>query len=330
LKEVIKKSLSLARGKKILIVEDNRVDRLILKSMLKQYFDVIVEAKDGQDGIQKYKKERFDIVLTDIMMPNMNGIELIKKIKKFDRCQHIAVISSANDSDKLIELIDLGINTFILKPLDKDIILTKIANLLESIYYKREMDKLAYKEYLFKSLNKSMDDDKIEEIKSRKSIDTIRVQNSIIDSIEKEELHNDFEITEEEQSEIAFLSSSLEDCINHLIFDGVSPNLLHHIADLIRKIGNILTNVEHFRDTSLVFLELGKVIEDKLHIEDTKPFELLELMWSDIEEFLFGVFINRDIDKIDYFTNSLQANIEILKAKLYNEEINDDTEITLF
>jgi CheY-like chemotaxis protein len=329
---MLEKSLNLARGKKILIVEDNRVDRMILKSMLKVYFDMIVEAKDGEDALAKYHKERFDIVLTDIMMPKMNGIELIRKIKKFDKCQPIAVISSANDSNKLIELIDLGINTFILKPLDKNVILSKISNLLENIYYKKEMDKLSYKEYLFTILNNSLDADKVEELINKKSIDTIRVQNSIKQNatVVQEHIANDFEITVEEQSEIAYLSSSLEDYINHLVFDGINADILHNIADLFRKIGNVLTNIEHFRETSLVFLELGKMVEDKHEIEENKPFELLELMWSDIEEFLFGVFIDRDIEKIDYFTNSLNSNVAILKSKLYNETINSDTEITLF
>jgi response regulator RpfG family c-di-GMP phosphodiesterase len=201
-----KKSLQLAKGKKILIVEDNRVDRIILRSMLKMYFDVIVLAKDGEEGYKKYLQERFDIVLTDIMMPKMDGVELIQKIKKFDKCQPVAVISSVSDSDRLIELIDLGINTFILKPLDKDVILTKIGNLLENIYYKREIEKLAFKEYLFRKLNPNIEESKKKSIKSKKSIDTIRVEKSIIDTHEDDLATNEnmFEISHEEQSEIAF------------------------------------------------------------------------------------------------------------------------------
>jgi hypothetical protein len=105
---------------------------------------------------------------------------------------------------------------------------------------------------------------------------------------------------------------------------------LHHISDLFRKIGNILSNIDHFRETSLVFLDLGKIIDQHLNVDDKKPFELLELLWVDIEEFLYGVFLERNVDKIGYFTNSLKSNLINLEAKLDNKSVETETEFTLF
>jgi YesN/AraC family two-component response regulator len=309
------RNLNLAKGKKILIVEDNRVDRNILRSMLKVYFDVIVLAKDGVDALKRYQDERFDIVLTDLMMPNMDGVELIKRIKEINKSQHIAVISSSNDSNRLIELIDLEINTFILKPLNKEMILKKVSRLLENIYYRREMEKLAFKEYLFNVLNKDGSSEKLEKLQNRQSIDTLRLQNSLKGDFAISN-NSDVNISYALQSDLVFLSSSIEDDLNLMIFEGITTPILHEMSSKFRQIGNVLSELDEFKDTSSAFFDLGKLIYTHKDIDEKKPFELIELLWVDIDEFLFGILVEKRVDKISYFTKSLTSNIENLRSLL--------------
>ncbi len=109
---------------KILYVEDNQMVRESTFYILEEFFDYIDTAKDGHDGLQKYQQffdqnaEYYDIIITDINMPRMNGIEMIKAIQTIHKEQHIIVISAHNESDHLIELINIGISNFILKPID--------------------------------------------------------------------------------------------------------------------------------------------------------------------------------------------------------------------
>ena len=109
---------------KVLYVEDNSI---VLKStmyILEEFFDYIDTAEDGRVGLEKYEafyKENnynYDIVITDINMPQMNGIDMSKEIYNLNKEQNIIVISAHNESNYLIELINIGISNFILKPIN--------------------------------------------------------------------------------------------------------------------------------------------------------------------------------------------------------------------
>lgn len=113
----------------VLYVEDDPGILNILKELLENFFSLLDFAIDGQEALEKYKaryKESgsyYDIILTDINMPNMNGIEMSKKIRKINSEQIILVISAENDSKNLLELINLNIDYFISKPIRSEQIL---------------------------------------------------------------------------------------------------------------------------------------------------------------------------------------------------------------
>ncbi len=117
--------LSLEKEIRVLYVEDNDMVRDSTALMLNEYFELEVDtAFDGEDALQKYqefyKKEAYfyDIIITDINMPRMNGLEMINAISKLNKEQNIIVISAHSESKHLLELINMGISNFILKPID--------------------------------------------------------------------------------------------------------------------------------------------------------------------------------------------------------------------
>ncbi len=118
--KVIKELVKQTKKLKILYVEDNLDAREQMLKMLKNFFTDIKVATNGKEGFELYEKENFDIVLTDINMPILNGIELIQLILKKNSNQKIIVLSAYNDSDYLKECMSLGIRHYLYKPITFD------------------------------------------------------------------------------------------------------------------------------------------------------------------------------------------------------------------
>ncbi|MBT1248000.1 MULTISPECIES: chemotaxis protein CheY [unclassified Thermosipho (in: thermotogales)] len=104
-------------GKKILIVDDAAFMRMMLKDIItKAGHEVVGEAANGKEAVEKYKELKPDIVTMDITMPEMNGIEAIKEIKKIDPNATIIVCSAMGQQAMVIEAIQAGAKDFIVKP----------------------------------------------------------------------------------------------------------------------------------------------------------------------------------------------------------------------
>jgi signal transduction histidine kinase/ligand-binding sensor domain-containing protein/DNA-binding response OmpR family regulator len=116
----------------ILIVEDNDDFRFYLKDNLKEYF-TIIEAVNGREGWKKILSTHPDLIVSDISMPLMNGIELCRKVKTDARTRHISVIlltALAGEQQQLMAL-ETGPNDYITKPFNFEILFSKIKNLVE-------------------------------------------------------------------------------------------------------------------------------------------------------------------------------------------------------
>ena len=124
---------------KILIVEDNKELREHLKNELHDYYEII-EAVNGEEGLRKVLKHYPDLVISDVMMPKMDGFELCKRIKsEFETC-HIPVVlltARALEEDR-IEGYKTGADGYLGKPFNLNVLKARIANLLESKRILRE------------------------------------------------------------------------------------------------------------------------------------------------------------------------------------------------
>lgn len=101
----------------ILYVEDEKESVELIETLLKTKIKTIFVAYDGLEGLELYKKHLPDIVISDIQMPNMNGIEMAKEIKKLNPKQNIIFITAFNENNLLLEAINLGIDKYIIKPI---------------------------------------------------------------------------------------------------------------------------------------------------------------------------------------------------------------------
>ncbi len=118
----------------ILLAEDEDDLRESFKKVLLLYVKDVYDAKDGEEAFELYSSEDIDIVITDIKMPKVNGLELIKKIRKEDEEIPIIVTSAYADQDFLLESIKLSLVEYVLKPIKEsklNTLLTECAKILE-------------------------------------------------------------------------------------------------------------------------------------------------------------------------------------------------------
>lgn len=120
------------RKPQVLVIEDNPDISLYISSILKEMYRVYY-ASDGNEGLEKARDIMPDVILTDLMMPNMDGFELCKAIRDDEVLNHIPIIvvSARNDRDEYIKTLKYGADSYIIKPFRSDELLVNIQNQLE-------------------------------------------------------------------------------------------------------------------------------------------------------------------------------------------------------
>ena len=103
---------------KVLIVEDEQKLANLISSSIKELFFKVTTAKDGLDGLQKFKTFKPDIVISDITMPNLDGLLMCQKIKEQNSSIAIIILSAYSQKEMLLQAIDLGISKYFIKPFD--------------------------------------------------------------------------------------------------------------------------------------------------------------------------------------------------------------------
>jgi two-component system chemotaxis response regulator CheY len=108
-------------GKRILIVDDAAFMRMMIKDILtKNNFEVVGEAADGAQAVEKYMELKPDLVTMDITMPEMDGIAALKSIKEKDPSATVIMCSAMGQQAMVIDAIQAGAKDFIVKPFQAD------------------------------------------------------------------------------------------------------------------------------------------------------------------------------------------------------------------
>lgn len=116
---------------KILIVDDAAFMRKVIRDMLsKNGYSDFYEAVDGKDAVDKYFEIHPDLVLMDITMPNMNGLEALKAIRSKDAQANIVMCSAMGQEAMVLEAVQAGIKDFIVKPFKEDRLIKTVNNIL--------------------------------------------------------------------------------------------------------------------------------------------------------------------------------------------------------
>ncbi|MFK2822171.1 response regulator [Arcobacter sp. YIC-80] len=122
----------------ILYIEDDEGVRTINSRFLNRMFYKLYEACDGKEGLELYEKHQPDIILTDINMPKLNGLELAKKIRQTDKDTKIIISTAFSDKDYLLEAIELNLEKYIIKPLTSRNLLPVLTKVVETLEKTKE------------------------------------------------------------------------------------------------------------------------------------------------------------------------------------------------
>ena len=125
---------------RVLYVEDDEMIREELSETIE--FDVkeLIVAENGEDGLEKFKKYNPDLVITDVKMPKMNGLQMSKEIKSISRNTPIIVTTAFSDSEYLMEAIKIGIDRYVTKPVDIDKLYDAMNELATILLYEKEKE----------------------------------------------------------------------------------------------------------------------------------------------------------------------------------------------
>ncbi|MCD4736993.1 MAG: response regulator [Bacteroidales bacterium] len=123
----------------ILYVEDEHVLRLIYVRTLERIVSNLYVAENGLEGLRLYEEKKPDLVITDIMMPVMNGLDMIDRIRKKNRHVRFVILSAYSETQYFIDAIKMGVNSFLIKPVETKKLTDLITELSNSILLEKKV-----------------------------------------------------------------------------------------------------------------------------------------------------------------------------------------------
>lgn len=142
----LKRLQQITKNLNVLYVEDDHALREKTAQVFSQLFKRVDTAEDGQKGLEQYEEyvldhnTYYDIVISDIQMPRLNGIRLSRRLLEIRSNQKIIITSAHNDKEYLIELINIGVSGFLEKPLQIQQMVEIIANVVSSLNTANNID----------------------------------------------------------------------------------------------------------------------------------------------------------------------------------------------
>ncbi|MDK9718699.1 MAG: fused response regulator/phosphatase, partial [Trichlorobacter sp.] len=128
---------SYASGLSVLYVEDEPVGAAIIKKMLEALFDRVYGASDGAEGLRQFHLRQPDLVVSDLMMPIMDGIAMLREIRKSSPKIAVLLMTASLEHADLVEAINLGVSKFLAKPLRTDALQRALLGVTRELYLER-------------------------------------------------------------------------------------------------------------------------------------------------------------------------------------------------
>lgn len=154
-----------AKNYSVLYVEDDDKTRVSMEEILKLLFGHVYVAQNGQEGFEVFENAKPDLIISDVSMPFMSGIEMAQKIRTTNQNIPIILFTAFSDKEYLLESINLGIDRYINKPLDKEIFFGSLNVILKKL----DNDRLA-KKYQEEKIQNKINEAALEALKKSTQI----------------------------------------------------------------------------------------------------------------------------------------------------------------
>ncbi len=245
----------------LLLVEDDVVIRNIYKHILTKYVTRLYIAGNGELGYKSYIENKPDLILTDIKMPIMNGLDMIKKIREKDKSMRIIIMSAYGESRFFLKAIETGVKGFLIKPIETEHLLNIIREQAKDILLEKRFEEEAVKRLIAEK-----ERDRRDAILSVLLNATAKFFNAgVNDNTVNEVLGLIGEITEVSRSYIYSIHNNEGNSVCSYIYEWVKEGITPQINN--QKLKNISTESENFK-----FFE--KSMKDRLNISGfTEDFE---------------------------------------------------------
>ncbi len=165
---------------RVLLVDDDSDIREKLGVYFSKIFKEVIVAGDGVEGLERYRTGAYDIVITDISMPVMDGIEMARGMKQINPQQELLVVSAFSDFNYLSEAISLGVSGYLLKPINYDVITQELYKIVYKLHVFRENER--YKEQLESMVKEKTD--ALEKLQKERVADYDMTLRSMVEMIE--------------------------------------------------------------------------------------------------------------------------------------------------
>lgn len=349
--DIVKNLKEIAYGMNILIVEDDILLQEQLKMFLSRFFKHTDVANNGFEALTLYEKNQYSLIFTDLTMPFMGGKELAEKIKNINESQHIMVLSAHSESDKLIQLVNIGIDGYSLKPLDFTSVLKQVNKICQSIYNRDMLEHLniVLEESNSELINKNIElKSTLEELmNAKKIIEKLSTANSKPPA-KNNQLKKEITIVQaKKMSAVEFLNSypleleSTNESLEELEADfytllTTAEKTFDHTAlmaltDILHLFAREIEMVPQFGAVAHGILEVEKAfrsVEDHTKIPTVLP--MLGSLFDNLEKWRKGIFLYHDAEDIHYMDNSLISDALSLQAFLSSNDSSSDTEMEFF
>lgn len=340
IKSVLK---SIAAEMSVLYAEDDDALRTVFTESLGKFFKEVDSVENGAIALQKYRSKNYDLVITDIMMPELDGLLLAKEIKNTNPEQKIAVISAYSDSDRLLEFINLGVDGFLVKPIQNETLI----NLLYKIVRQLRDSRLAL-EYEGKLLALNSELEAKVKALDRAIKALLKAQNLAITAINKKEDASEHikirpkrVISAKEFIDIQPFSAEskiniLEDIedeldimINRIKTGSVSS--FEELSSVVKRYADVINSFEEFSNVAFGLNELANTVTRYEGSSlDQKVIDIFFSIADNLENFRVSIFVDKSANDIHYLDDSLIADITLLERMLAGTSEENISEMELF
>lgn len=321
----------------VLYVEDDRIFSDQLVKFLNKFFKKVVTAANGQEAYQLYEKEEFDLVITDIDMPVMDGLELIHRVRRKNQMQIIMVISAhANNNYMLIELLNNGIFGFVGKPLDFDTLTRSLINVCSKIqdkivllHYLNELEKMQQNAISASCRSGCPIRETLSEpVQAPVSFDDdfffFEPATTVQHANENHMIYKDYfqQLSAEDKEE---LYDVLGDIDSLLLSCGDAIDI-GRLGSLLQRYGNVLLHYQFFSDMGSSMVEMGSIISSGSSLKQEETKNLIGGFCTVLQNFMREVWESEANDP-KFFNDSIvndARTIITLVTPLQAKESEDD------
>lgn len=334
-----------AKNLSVLIVDDDEMSLDIYTEVFSAIFGKVAVAQDGSIAYSLWsqRKERYDLVITDLMMPNMDGFELINKIRLISPEQHIIVLSAIEDINEMRSIIELGIDGILVKPYSQNKMFKILSRVLKLIHNEKLLKRQSLQLRLLAKENiqakTTLHENKID-VKNKKPIKKLSKDNKYNTRVHlsggsAEKFTSNLDYVDMDRVEI------FQDKIEHYqntacgLINANPEDTKEDLADICKGLSELIDLLNHFGTFNVTADATKNLIAfiDSLDVEQLKDYEKKDLfvdglmsILDDLNNWIDMVFVKRNTENINYFDASFANTCLELESIFVEVEIGDDEE----